>query len=199
MRRAIFVDRDGVICRNRDDHVKSWEEFVFLPGAREALARLANSDFYIVIITNQAVINRRMVPVDVVEGIHVRMVRAIEAAGGRVDRVMYCPHRPDEHCNCRKPQPGMLLKAAGELGADLSQSYLIGDAETDMRAGRAVGCRCCLVLTGRGRRQWARCWIHGVRGFTVVPNLGAAVDAILRRESRVRWSLRLALGGGGGR
>ncbi|HIE37908.1 MAG TPA: D-glycero-beta-D-manno-heptose 1,7-bisphosphate 7-phosphatase [Anaerolineae bacterium] len=183
MHRAVFIDRDGVICRNRDDHVKSWEEFVFLPGALEALARLASLDLRIVVITNQAVINRRMVPMEVVEEIHARMVRAIEAAGGRVDRVMYCPHRPEEHCACRKPQPGLLLMAAEELGLDLSRCYLVGDAQTDMQAGRAAGCRRYLVLTGRGRKQLIQCWLSGERGFAVVPNLSAAVDAILRREN----------------
>jgi len=183
MHRAVFFDRDGVICRNRNDHVKSWEEFVFLPGVLEALARLARLDLYIVVITNQAVINRGIVPVEVVEDVNAHMVRAIETAGGRVDRVMYCPHRPDENCGCRKPQPGMLLMAAEELGLDLSQSYLIGDAETDMQTGRAAGCRRYLVLTGRGRRHLIRCWFHGERGFTVVRNLGLAVNAILRRES----------------
>jgi len=185
MRRAIFIDRDGVICHNQDDHVKSWKEFVFLPGVLEALARLARLDLYIIVTTNQAIINRHMVPVEVVEDIHAHMVRAIEAAGGRIDRVMYCPHRPDEHCVCRKPQPGLLLMAAEELRLDLSSSYLIGDAETDMQAARAVACHRYLVLTGRGQRQLIRCWLHGERGFTVVRNLGAAVNAILRCESRV--------------
>ena len=200
MRRAIFIDRDGVICRNRNDHVKSWEEFVFLPGVLEAMARLAHSDLSIVVITNQAIINRGIVSAEVVEDINARMVRAVEAAGGRVDRVVYCPHRPDEHCGCRKPQPGMLLKAAYDLRLDLSRSYFVGDAEADMLAGRAVGCRRYLVLTGRGRQQLIRCWLHGERGFTVLPSLGAVANSILRRESRLRWRLaRLALGGGTGR
>jgi len=198
MRRAVFLDRDGVICRNRDDHVKSWDEFVFLPGAREALARLARLNLRLIVITNQAIINRGIVPVEVVESIHTRMVRAIEEAGGRIDRVMYCPHRPDEHCACRKPEPGLLLMAAEELGLDLSQSYLIGDAETDMQAGQAAGCERYMVLTGRGRRQLVRCWLHGEQGFTVVSDLGSAVDAILRRESRVvRRPLRPVCVGGG--
>jgi D-glycero-D-manno-heptose 1,7-bisphosphate phosphatase len=198
MHRAVFIDRDGVICRNRDDYVKSWEEFVFLPGALEALARLARLDLHIVIITNQSIINRHMVPVEVVEDIHACMLQAIQAAGGRVDRVMYCPHRPEEHCGCRKPQPGLLLMAAEELDLDLSQSYLIGDAETDMQAGRAAGCRRYLVLTGRGWRQLIRCWFHGERGFTVVPSLGAAVNAIDQRESRMgrRFPHRVRRGGG---
>jgi D-glycero-D-manno-heptose 1,7-bisphosphate phosphatase len=123
-----------------------------------------------------------MVPVEIVEDINARMVRAIEAAGGRIDRVLICPHRPDEGCACRKPQPGLLLMAAEEFGLDLAESYMIGDAETDMQAGRAVGCHRYLVLTGRGRRQLIRCLVDGERGFTVVPNLGAAVNAIVRRE-----------------
>jgi D-glycero-D-manno-heptose 1,7-bisphosphate phosphatase len=200
MHRAVFIDRDGVICRNRGDYVKSWEEFIFLPGALKALSRLARLDPYVIVITNQSIINRHMVAVEVVENIHARMVRAIEAAGGRVDRVMYCPHRPNEHCACRKPQPGLLLMAAEELDLDLSQSYLVGDAETDMQAGRAAGCRRYLVLTGRGRRQLIRSWLHGERGFTVVRNLWAAANAIARREDGMgRSLLHLACRGGGGR
>ena len=196
MRRAVFIDRDGVICRNRDDYVKSWDEFIFLPGALEALARLARLDLYIVVVTNQSAINRGIVSAEVVEDINVRMVRAIEAAGGRVDRVMYCPHRPDEHCDCRKPQPGMLLTAANDLGVDLSQSYLVGDAETDIQAGRAVRCHRYLVLTGRGRRHLIRCLIHGKLDFAVKSNLGAAVNVILRRESVAGWKqTRFALWG----
>ncbi len=198
VQRAIFIDRDGVICRNRDDYVKSWEEFVFLRGALKALARLAHLDLHIIVITNQSIINRCMVSVDVVEEIHARMVRAIETAGGRIDRVMVCPHRPDEYCACRKPQPGLLLAAAEELNLSLSQSYLIGDAETDMRAGLVVGCRRYLVLTGRGWRQLIRCWLHGERGFAVVPSLGAAVSAIIRREDGVgRRFAHLVRGGEG--
>ncbi|HEY75931.1 MAG TPA: D-glycero-beta-D-manno-heptose 1,7-bisphosphate 7-phosphatase [Thermoflexia bacterium] len=182
MRRAVFIDRDGVICRNREDYVKDWEEFHFLPGALDALARLARTDLRVVVVTNQSAINRGIVPVDVVESIHARMVEAIEARGGRIDGIFYCPHRPDEGCNCRKPRPGLLLQAAEALDLDLEGSYLIGDAESDLQAGRAVGCRRFMVLTGRGRRQLFRCWVHGERGFTVVVNLQAAVDRILRLE-----------------
>jgi len=187
VRRAVFIDRDGVICRNRDDHVKSWQEFVFLAGVLDALASLANSDLSIVVITNQAIVNRRIVSANVVEDIHRRMVTAIELAGGRVDRVVYCPHRPDEGCSCRKPQPGMLLAAAQQMGLDLGPSYLIGDAVTDIQAGHAAGCGSrYLVLTGRGRSQIAHCHRHGIDGFRIVPDLGAAVVDILGRERGAR-------------
>lgn len=182
MHRAVFIDRDGVICRNRNDHVKSWREFVFIPGALEAMARLASLDLHIVIITNQAAINRGLISTAVVEDIHVRMVRAIEAAGGRVDQVVYCPHRPDENCSCRKPRPGMLLTAGDELGLDLTRSYLIGDAHTDLQAGWAVGCRCYMVLTGRGRHQFLECVRKGYSGFRLAWNLQDAVRMILAKE-----------------
>ncbi len=186
MHRAVFVDRDGVICRNRRDHVKSWEEFEFLPGVLEAMAQLARLDMPIVVITNQAAIHRGMVAAETVQDIHTRMVRQIEAAGGRTDGVFYCPHRPDEDCDCRKPRPGMLLQAADMLGIDLTRSYLIGDARSDIQAGRAVGARCYLVLTGRGRQQVWHCWLNGESDFRVTPSLATAVREIIGRESQLR-------------
>jgi len=189
LNRPVFIDRDGVICENRRDHVKSWEEFVFLPGALEALARLARSDWHIIIVTNQAIVNRHVVPLEIVDGIHARMVRAIECAGGRVDGVMYCPHRPDEECACRKPEPGLLLEAARKFGLNLGRSCLIGDSQSDMQAGRAAGCRLYLVLTGRGHQQLARCEVSGQRDFAVVQDLGVAVDEILDLENRAGPSL----------
>jgi len=180
-RRAVFLDRDGVICRNRDDYVKSWDEFVFIPGALPTLAHLAQTDLGIVIVTNQSAINRGIVPRMVVEDIHARMVRAIEAAGGRVDLVMYCPHRPDEECDCRKPKPGMLLAATRDLGVDLRHSYFVGDASSDVRAGQAVGCQSYLVLTGRGRDELMNCCANG-RGFRVATDLEMAAKHILRKN-----------------
>ncbi|MEJ2560691.1 MAG: HAD family hydrolase [Anaerolineae bacterium] len=152
-RRAIFLDRDGVICENRSDHVKSWNEFRFLPGAQNSLAALGRLGLPIIVVTNQAIIGRKMVPASVVDDIHRRMVADVEASGGRIDRVVYCPHRPEDRCTCRKPEPGMLLQVADEMDIDLSQSYLIGDAATDLMAGQRVGCRTFMVLTGRGMQQ----------------------------------------------
>ncbi|HEY4690081.1 MAG TPA: HAD family hydrolase, partial [Anaerolineae bacterium] len=151
--RAIFLDRDGVICENRSDHVKSWNEFHFLPNALSGLAQLARTDFASIVVTNQAVINRGLVPASVIAGIHQHMLNQVQRAGGRIDHVMVCPHRTDEFCACRKPQPGLLLRAAAEMNIDLAQSYLIGDAVTDIQAGLAVGCTCFMVMTGRGTKQ----------------------------------------------
>src|SRR5690242_12788192 len=114
--KTVFLDRDGVICYNRSDHVKSWAEFRLLPGALPALARLTQAGCRVVVITNQAVINRGQMTAAQVEDIHQRMVAAVAAAGGHIDLVIYCPHRPDEGCACRKPRPGMVLAAGARLG-----------------------------------------------------------------------------------
>jgi D-glycero-D-manno-heptose 1,7-bisphosphate phosphatase len=182
--RAVFLDRDGVICRNRPDHVKNWNEFVFLARAREGLARLAALDIPIVVVTNQAAINRGMVSAEAVDEIHCRMVADIKATGGRIDRVYFCPHRPDEQCGCRKPQPGLLKQAATDLGIELKGSYLVGDAWSDIQAGLAVGCISFLVLTGRGLRQASQALREGPGRFRVVRDLSEAVTAILCAEGR---------------
>ena len=184
--RAIFLDRDGVICENRPDHVKNWSEFEFLPGVKKSLAALSWLGLPIIIVTNQAVIGRGMLAVEALEDIHHRMVAEIVAYGGRIDRVIYCPHHPEDECNCRKPKPGMLLQAAAEMGIELNQSYLIGDAASDIQAGQQVGCRTFLVLTGRGIEQSIPALHSTGRHFvTIVRNLGEAVGHILKVELNI--------------
>lgn len=182
--RAIFLDRDGVICENRSDHVKNWREFEFLPGAKEGLIALSRLGLPIIVVTNQAAIGRGMVSAEVVEDIHRRMLAKISGWGGRIDRIIYCPHRPEDDCSCRKPKPGMLLQAAQEMNLDLSQSYLVGDAASDIQAGRQVGCRTYLVLTGRGVEQLIPA-LHFVEGrrLTVARNLMEAANYILDAET----------------
>src|SRR6266516_2526702 len=152
----IFLDRDGVINENRADYVKSWSEFRFLPGSREAIASLTKAGHRIVICTNQAGIARGLIPVETVEDIHRRMLAEIAEFGGVIEKVYYCPHGKDENCGCRKPRPGMLLRARDELGLDLSDAVFIGDSITDIRAGLAVGIRTVLVLTGLGAEQFRK-------------------------------------------
>jgi D-glycero-D-manno-heptose 1,7-bisphosphate phosphatase len=183
--RAVFLDRDGVICENRPDHVKTWDEFQFLPGAKNSLAALSRLGLAVVVVTNQAAIGRGIVPVSTVDEIHRRMMAEVAAFGGRIDRIMYCPHRPDENCGCRKPKAGMLLQAANEMGIDLSRSYMIGDATSDLLAGQRVGCRTFMVLTGRGLQQLVPAF-HSANGqFTITRNLMGATTHILRAELSV--------------
>jgi len=181
-RAAIFLDRDGVINENRADYVKTWEECRFLPGIFEPLRRLAQSPFAIVITSNQSVINRGIVARSEVEEINRRMIEEIQANGGRIDAVFYCPHRPDENCDCRKPEPGLLLQAAECLNLDLRRSYLIGDAASDIKAAVAAGCYPILVLTGRGKKQLPLLQDEGYSGYHVASNLQEAVEWILARQ-----------------
>ena len=182
MQPAVFLDRDGVIIENRSDYVKSWEEVRFLPGALEALRRLNRTEYALVLVTNQSAIGRGIISLDRAMEINRRVIAEIEAQGGRIDASYVCPHRPDEGCNCRKPAPGMLLRAAKELELDLAHSYAIGDAVSDIEAAQAIGARGILVLTGRGKEQVALLKTKGKANCLVVADLSAAVDCILVRD-----------------
>lgn len=151
--RTIFLDRDGVINENRDDYVKSWDEFQFLTGAREAIAHLTRAEYRIVVCSNQAAIAKGLVTMKTVEEIHRRMIAEVANGGGTIERVYYCPHGKNEHCICRKPRPGMLLQARDELGLDLRDAVFIGDSFTDIQAAIAAGVFPILVLSGLGREQ----------------------------------------------
>jgi len=178
MKRAVFLDRDGVISVNRPDYVKTWQELVFLPGVFEPLQLLAKSQWAVVIISNQSCVGRGLVDVTVVEAIHRAMEEEIRRRGGRIDAMFFCPHRPDEGCDCRKPQPGLLLKAARELSLDLTRSYLVGDAVTDVEAALAVDCSPIMVLTGRGADQVRLLRQRGHHDVPVARDLAEAVALI---------------------
>lgn len=152
--RTVFLDRDGVINRNRDnDYVKCWEEFEFLPNALKAIGNLTDAGYQLIVLTNQACINKGIISSSTLEIIHQRMLEEIQGAGGCIRAIYHCPHRDEDGCDCRKPKPGMLIQAAADHAVDLSRAYLIGDSMRDIAAGRQVGCRTCLVLTGRQQFQ----------------------------------------------
>lgn len=186
---AVFLDRDGVINENRDDYVKAWGEVRFLPGVLEALARLAATPFRIVLTSNQSPIGRGILTRAQVDAVNHRLVTEIEARGGRVDGVYYCPHRPEEGCECRKPRPGLLLQAAQELDLDLGGSHLVGDAVSDVEAALTAGVQPVMVRTGRGAAQ-ERLLKDKWPQVPVVPGLGEAVEWILKSgqgEQTGRW------------
>lgn len=150
-RPAIFLDRDGVMNENRADHVKSWDEFEFVPGASQAVLALTRLRVPILVVTNQAIINRQLASAETIDDIHQRMTRHLRSLGARIDAVLCCPHQTHEGCRCRKPEPGLLLAAAERYDLDLARSIFVGDAVTDMLAGKRAGCQTILVLSGRGR------------------------------------------------
>lgn len=180
---AIFVDRDGVINVNRDDYVKSWEEFAFLPGALDGLWALAGLPAPIVVVSNQSAIGRGLTTRALVDDIHTRMVERIRQHGGRVDGIFYCPHRPDEECQCRKPRAGLFLQAAAQLQLDLARSFFIGDAETDVLAALNIGATPLLVKTGLGANHIARLQHANILLSRVFDDLGAASEWLATHDN----------------
>ena len=178
---AIFLDRDGVIIENRPNYVRSWDDVTIFTRALPVLARLRDLPYKVVIVTNQSVVGRGGISLETAEGINDRLVARIVEAGGRIDGVFMCPHAPQDDCDCRKPRPGLLFQAADALAIDLSSSWMVGDALTDVMAGQAAGVkRAALVLTGRGQAQVARPQADSVRPFAVYDDLSAALADLLR-------------------
>jgi D-glycero-D-manno-heptose 1,7-bisphosphate phosphatase len=180
--RGLFLDRDGVINENLPDHVLHLSDLHFVPGSVDALAVVARTPFRVVVVTNQAAVGRGHLSLAELEAIHSHMLSCVRSAGGRIDAIYVCPHRPEEGCDCRKPGTAMLERAAAELGVELEGSYLIGDAGSDIRAALAVGCQPILVLTGRGRTEHGRLQEEHVGQHWVAGNLREAVDLMLTRE-----------------
>lgn len=180
-RPAVFLDRDGVLNQNRADYVRTWQQVEFLPGVFQAMQRLAASPFVIVVVTNQSAVGRGLMTAEGLAVINGGIVQQVQQAGGRIDAVYACPHRPDEGCPCRKPRPGMLLQAAQDLGIDLARSFLVGDAISDLEAATAAGCRPLMVRTGRGRKQAAGLATSGLGDAPVLADLGEAVDWVLKQ------------------
>lgn len=139
--KAIFIDRDGVINVNRHDYVKSWDEFIFLPEAKEAIKLVNETDWLLIIITNQSPIGRGIFTQERLNEIHSKMLIELSDFGCTIDAIYYCPHKPNDNCNCRKPKPGLILQAAKDFEITLPDSWMLGDAESDLEAGRAAGCK----------------------------------------------------------
>jgi D-glycero-D-manno-heptose 1,7-bisphosphate phosphatase len=177
---AVFLDRDGVIIHNRKEYVRTWEHVKIYPQALKALARLKNSPYKIVVITNQAGVGKGLIPFEVAEDINCRIQVIVEAAGGRIDRFFMCPHTTKDLCDCRKPKPGLLLQAAQALQLDLSQSILIGDALSDIEAGQRAGVKqTFLVQTGRGNQQQRLPGREKLQPFEIRKSFWQAVKDIL--------------------
>ena len=149
--KIIVLDRDGVINQDSDEFIKSPSEWLPLPGSLEAIAKLHQAGFTIVVATNQSGVGRGLFDLKMLGDIHQEMLARVTSAGGHIARIVFCPHRPEEHCDCRKPAPGMLYEIAESTGCGLGNMIVIGDAARDLQAARAAGSRPILVRTGKGR------------------------------------------------
>ena len=140
LHKTIFLDRDGIINKNREDYVKTVKELIILDIAHY-IKKLKDNGFLIVVITNQSAINRGLTTHQNIETIHATIQEYLKLYGTQIDAFYYCPHRPDENCFCRKPQPGLLKKAVKDLNIDLKSSWMIGDRDSDIEAARRIGCK----------------------------------------------------------
>lgn len=194
-RRAIFMDRDGTICEEVG-YVNHLSRSRLLPNSLEAIRLVNRAGFLAIVVTNQSGVARGLFGEDLVQAVHRQLAGRLEAAGSRLDAIYYCPHHPREgsppfrqECDCRKPKPGLLLRAAREHGIDLDRSYMVGDSLADLEAGRAAGVGVVHVLTGYGRGLDE----HQPERITARP-LHTAEDLL----GAVRWILRSDGRGEGG-
>jgi D-glycero-D-manno-heptose 1,7-bisphosphate phosphatase len=144
MNKAVFLDRDGVINRKapmEDQYITRWEEMEVLPGVAQAIAALSHAGFKIIIVTNQRGVAKGLITIAQLESIHQRMCQHLASGGAVIDAIYYCPHELDPPCDCRKPEPGMLLQAARAHNVDLTISWMIGDSVKDVQAGTRAGCK----------------------------------------------------------
>jgi D-glycero-D-manno-heptose 1,7-bisphosphate phosphatase len=177
MFRAIFLDRDGVLIENRSEYVREWSHVKIFPEAIKALSRL--HDYKVVIVTNQSAIGRGLISLEIADEINKQLIDVIKENKGKIDGVFMCPHAPSDQCNCRKPNPGLLLQAAKELSLDLSQSWMIGDAWSDLLAGKAAGVRGVVLLkTGRGNDQLSQPQPESLADYFVFNVLSQALTTI---------------------
>ena len=178
MRRAVFLDRDGVINRKaaEGDYIKSWSEFEILPGVVSAIKILNEESFLVIVISNQRCVARGIITEDELNEIHEKMKEELAKKGAIIDDIYYCPHDIKDRCDCRKPQPGLLLRAAKKYNIDLDQSWMVGDSVSDVEAGKRSGCRTVLV----GRYEFGSC--EEFKPDITADSLAGAVDQILDKS-----------------
>lgn len=187
--RLIILDRDGTLNEDRDDYVKSPDEWVPLPGAMEAIARLNQAGWRVVLATNQSGLGRGLFDMATLNAIHLKMNRTLAQHGGRIDAVFFCPHAPGEGCRCRKPLPGLFEEIGQRYGVDLAQVPVVGDALRDLEAGAAAGCPTHLVQTGKSAELGAdgrASLVEKVPGTRVHADLAAFADWLIRHERAAR-------------
>ena len=175
--KIVILDRDGVIYYDSKQFIKSPAEWRPIPGSIEAIAKLNQAGYRVVVATNQSGIGRGLFDMDTLNAIHDKMHRAVQAAGGRIDAIFYCPHSIDADCHCRKPKTGMFERIAHCFNVDLEGVPAIGDSLRDLQAAVAVGAKPLLVMTGKGTLTHTEGGLP--EGTLIFPDLAAAANHIL--------------------
>ncbi|HET7157994.1 MAG TPA: D-glycero-beta-D-manno-heptose 1,7-bisphosphate 7-phosphatase [Burkholderiales bacterium] len=173
-----ILDRDGVINHDSDKYIKNPQEWRPIPGSLEAIARLNQAGYHVVLATNQSGVGRGLFEVTTLNAIHDKMHRALSQIGGRIDAIFFCPHGADANCMCRKPRPGLLEEIARRFNVDMHGVPTVGDSLRDLQAAAAVGATPILVLTGKGRKTQEEGGLPA--GTQVYADLADAVRSIIR-------------------
>ena len=174
--KLLILDRDGVINQDSDDYIKSLAEWIPIPSAITAIARFSKAGWTVAVATNQSGIARGYYDLATLESMHARLRELVAEQGGELGMVVYCPHGPDDGCDCRKPKPGMLRQIAQHYGVDLTGVWFVGDSRGDLDAALAVDCLPVLVKTGKGERTLAKTLPEGTLVFD---DLAAVADHLL--------------------
>lgn len=185
--KLVVLDRDGTINEDRDDYVKSADEWVPIPGALEAVARLHQAGWHVVVATNQSGLGRGLFDMYTLNEMHAKMNALLAPLGGRIDAVFFCPHAPEDQCRCRKPLPGLFEAIGARFGVEMAGVPAVGDTLRDLQAASAVGCAPHLVRTGKAAALDAaglQAMRDKIPGLAVHADLAAFVDTLLAGERR---------------
>jgi len=178
--KLIILDRDGVINEDSDAYIKSPEEFIPIPGSLAAIAQLNKAGFTVVVATNQSGIARGYFDVATLNAMHDKLNKLLAIKGGRIDRIYYCPHGPDDNCACRKPEPGMLRQILVDYKARPSEAIAVGDSLRDLQATAALDIKSFLVRTGKGRQTESQLSSYqALSGTLIFDNLADAVTYLV--------------------
>ena len=175
--KLIILDRDGVINYDSDQFIKNPDEWKPIPGSLEAIARLVQADYRVVVATNQSGVGRGLFDMPTLNAIHDKMHKAVAHAGGRIDAIFFCPHAAESDCHCRKPKPGMLQEIEERYNADLSGVPAVGDSLRDLICATRIGAQPMLVLTGKGNKTKASGGLP--QGTLIYPDLAAVVASLV--------------------
>ena len=176
--KLIILDRDGVINQDSDAFIKSPDEWKAIPGSLQAIAKLNQAGYLVVVATNQSGIGRKLFDMATLNAIHQKMHSAAQQVGAEIDAVFFCPHVSEDNCDCRKPKPGMLQEIASHYDVSLKGIHCVGDSLRDLQAGFVCGCLPHLVLTGKGKKTFEKGGLPP--GTQIYPDLASMVDILLK-------------------
>lgn len=180
MTSLIILDRDGVINQDSDEYVKSVDEWIPIPGSASAIARLCQAGFQVAVATNQSGLARGYFSQADLDAMHQKMTQLVEAEGGSFAHIAWCPHGPDDQCDCRKPLPGLIHQIEQALDVSAKGAWMVGDSLRDLQAGAAAGCQVALVKTGKGEKTQPKLEADNqLNNSPVFADLNAFVDFVL--------------------